>query len=200
MKRHEFMEVLGNYLHDLPSQEANEAKRYYDELIMDAVESGNDEEEFIASLGEMGEIAGRIRSEADVNRAVSKPGMSNWAKAMMAVLGILATPIALPLAAAVLLIFMALIITVVALVIAIFAALVAGLFYAGWVLVRLPFSFGSVGMIFTAIGLAVLGGIGAYYLLKATFKATGILIRKIYLSASKRRASKEQRVQKEEYR
>jgi uncharacterized membrane protein len=200
VKRHEFLEVLGNYLHDLPSAEANDAKRYYDELIMDAVENGNDEEEFIASLGDMGDIAGRIRSEADINRAVSKPGMSNWAKAMIAVLGILATPIALPLAAAVLLVFLALIVTAVAVVIAIFAALVAGLAYAGWALVRLPFSFGSVGIIFTAIGLAVLGGMGAYYLLRVTFKGTGILFRKIYVFANEKRAEREQRAQKEESR
>jgi uncharacterized membrane protein len=200
LKKHEFLEVLGNYLHDLPSAEANAAKAYYDELITDAVENGNDEDEFIVSLGQMNEIAGRIRADADVNRAVAKPGMSNWAKALIAVLGILATPIALPLAAAVLMIFISLIIVMVAVVITVFAVLVAGLIYAGWAIVRLPFSFGSVGMVFTAIGIAVLGGMGAYYLLKATFKGTGILIRKIYVFAGKKRSAREQRIQKEEVR
>lgn len=62
MNRSEFFLSLANALQGMPEQDKQDALSYFDELISDkAQDSGCSEEEAIASLGPIGEIASSIR-------------------------------------------------------------------------------------------------------------------------------------------
>lgn len=63
MKKNEFLSILKKELSYMARQEQNEILDYYDEMINDAVESGESERDFIASLGSVDEIARNIRKD-----------------------------------------------------------------------------------------------------------------------------------------
>ena len=193
MNKQEFLEILGNHLHDLPYADVSDAKQYYDELISDAVESGKDEAQFIASLGIMSEITGRIKAESNVNRAVTKPGMSTWGKALLTILGVCATPIALPIAIALLAVLFALVVTVIAVAVAVVAAAFGGLVAALWLLFTTPLSLSSSGIILTALGFATLVTMGAYHLVRNTFKMLSMMIRRAYRRIMRKRDDKKRK-------
>ena len=190
MNKQEFLEILGNHLHDLPYADVSDAKQYYDELISDAVESGKDEEAFIASLGIMSEITGRIKAESTVNRAVTKPGMSTWGKALFVILGVCATPIALPIAIALLAVVFAVVVAIIATAIALVAATGGALATAFWLFFTTPLSLSSVGMILTALGFATVVAMGAFYLIRGTFKLLSVMIRRAYRRIMRKRDNK----------
>ena len=187
MMRQEFLEKLGNYLNDASYAEVEDAKRYYDELILDAVESGRDEAEFIASLGIMDEIASQIKTKITVNEAVRKPGMKNWAKAAIALLSICATPIALPLIILVVALAITVLILVIAAAVTIGALIISGVFTAFWLLFTVPLSFGSIGFAIGLTGIALLIGLLGYYMVIGTLKMFGIATKKAYSAVTNRK-------------
>lgn len=65
MNRESYIKTLKQYARHLPAHEREEIVFYYDEIIRDAVENGQDETTFIAGLGHPSEI---IQSTADDKR------------------------------------------------------------------------------------------------------------------------------------
>lgn len=141
MKRVEYLNRLSACLDGhLSSAEIKNAVFYYDELIMEAVEAGRDEEEVIASLGSVEEIVAQIKAEAFFQRAEQKGKMSGYLKAIIAVLGIFAVPIAVPLAIAVIAVIFSLLVALVSIVFSIFAV---------------AFSIGIASIVLVGIGVAM---------------------------------------------
>ena len=63
MKREEFTEALKLALRDLPEQEIQSSLAYFNEMIDDRIDEGMTEEEAIADMGRVDEIAAKLLAE-----------------------------------------------------------------------------------------------------------------------------------------
>ena len=63
MKREEFTEALKLALRDLPEQEIQSSLAYFNEMIDDRIDEGMTEEEAVADLGRVDEIAAKLLAE-----------------------------------------------------------------------------------------------------------------------------------------
>ena len=157
MNRFEFIAQLKNKLRSLPAEEIANAAAYYEEYFDDA--GPENEQSVIAELGSPSGVASKIIGEfaikkVDDGKGTTKAGLSAiW----VVVLGIFASPIALPLAIAVVAVVFALIVTIFAVLFALGAtavALVLGGIVTFAVSVVLLFSDFATAMFF--IGAALL--------------------------------------------
>ncbi len=65
MRKREFLEKLRTNLKTVRNNESDEILSYYDEIIQDAVDNGENEAEFISKLGSIDEIIETIRKDVD---------------------------------------------------------------------------------------------------------------------------------------
>ena len=74
MKREEFIEALKLALNNLPEQEIQSSLAYFNEMIDDRIDEGMTEEEAIADMGRVDEIATKLLAENQtlVNRVKDK--------------------------------------------------------------------------------------------------------------------------------
>ena len=63
MNREDFLSALSERIQALPADEKNTVYEYYNEIILDNMDSGMDEAEVIAALGDIDDIAAKILSE-----------------------------------------------------------------------------------------------------------------------------------------
>ena len=63
MKKLEFINELGAQLHSMPAEEVRPLLDYYMEIVADRMEDGMTEEEAVASLGPIPELAEKILAE-----------------------------------------------------------------------------------------------------------------------------------------
>ena len=63
MKREEFIEALKLALNNLPEQEIQSSLAYFNEMIDDRIDEGMTEEEAVADLGRVDEIAAKLLAE-----------------------------------------------------------------------------------------------------------------------------------------
>lgn len=151
MNKDDFLRTLRNALQDLPQEEIDAAMRYYEEYLSDA-EDGN-LEEALKSLDKPSAIAAQIRAEFALKELRKQP--SNTKKGISAAwlvfLGILATPIALPLALVIIAVFFSLLIAVASVLFA-FAVTSVALIVAG-------IAAGAISMaaLLTNVGTGLLG-------------------------------------------
>ncbi len=65
MRKREFLDKLRTNLQTVRKTESEEILSYYDEIIQDAVDNGENESEFISKLGSIDEIVETIRKDVD---------------------------------------------------------------------------------------------------------------------------------------
>lgn len=76
MRRLDFLEALSEKLNALPQVEINRSVAYYDEMIEDRMEDGMAEEEAVAALGDLNEIAQDILKGLRVSPTPSRTPVS----------------------------------------------------------------------------------------------------------------------------
>ena len=180
MNKKKFLRALRMKLISLPAQERNDIIDYYSEIIGDGVESGKSEEEVIASLGSVGEVAKRIIDERRGD-GVKSSGAKNAAVATGLVLG---SPVWLPLLIVLFVCCIAVAIAVVSVLAALFAAALALMlaFIAGLVSCFILLSANPLGAVFQvgagllSLGLGILLALGLVKVSKYFFKAVKFLI------------------------
>lgn len=148
MNKNEFIEKLRVRLEGYKEEDAKGVLEYYDELISEAVEAGKDEAEEIAKLGTIDSIIKKIEIERKVQKVEEKPTLSNGMIAIIAILGVITSPL-----------WLVLIPVIGVLIIAVFIVLIA-LILSGVAIV--------LALIIALIGLLV-GGFGAFS------SATGVI-------------------------
>ena len=156
MNKQEFLSKLKNSLSRLPKKEVDERIEFYSEMIDDRVEDGLSEEQAVAGLGTVEQVATQIVSEIPLSRIVTeriKP--KRKMKAWEIVFLVVGSPI-----------WLALLISAFAIAISLYAVLWA-LVVSAWAVV-ISFGAGVVGgvlggllMIFTSNALSGLALIGA---------------------------------------
>lgn len=167
MNKQEFFAVLKYEIRSIPKEEQEKAFFYYREIIDDAIEDGATEEEAIARLGSIEDIAREIYISNDKIRINKMPaGRKLWVTVLL-VLGF-------PIWGSLLIVFLILIaVAFVLLFIPVFvlAILAISLFASGiYAIAGTPFLFMEsvpymlvqLGMGISALGLCVLSGIGFY--------------------------------------
>lgn len=168
MNRIEYLTALQSHLSMMPASESTRICDYYYEFISDAVDSGEQEEEVIAALGDPAALAYKLTTEQSFEAAKKNPGPSNMAKVLLGLLGILAFPIAFPVAIAVLAVAFALVVAIisigVALLVALFASIFAALGLFAQAIAMIPsnpaVSVFMIGLSLLAAGIFLLGLIG----------------------------------------
>ena len=163
MNKNEFLGELRHRLKRLPEEEIANAISYYEEYINEAGESN--EAKAIADLGGPGVVAAKIIGEyaasdsADENRKSKGKG-----KLWIVILAICASPIAIPIVAAIVMMVVALGISVASLILAAATFLLGGVIYVFVGIWALFHSF-ATGLFYMGAGLIVtaLGLLSVYY-------------------------------------
>ena len=157
MNKHEFMSQLKKHLRKLPFDEVKEVVEYYEQYFDDAGEEN--EQAVLMELGSSSAVASQIIASyaAKDSGKSAKHGLST---AWQVILAVFASPIALPLALAVVILALALVITMIAIVISIGATgigLLASGIVSGVTSVSIVMQSLSTALFFLGLGLAASG-------------------------------------------
>jgi uncharacterized membrane protein len=140
--------------------DADDVIQYYDELISDKIEAGEKEKNIIKEIGSINDIVGNLKVEAKVKKANKQPSLSNGVKALIAILGVLALPILIPVVIVVGALVFALAAVIFALLIAAGSIILAGVVTIAYLVVMLFSSgFSFEASIFAIGACAILVGI-----------------------------------------
>lgn len=184
MNKQEFLAALARELEPLPREERYQTLRYYDELIDDRLEDGQEEEAVIQSLGDPKAVAEELLGEEE-QPLVPGRGLRVW----VIVLLVLGFPLwgSLLVTAAVVLLCVFLCLFLPAFVLGVMAlSLLAGAVLG---VVGTPFLIADTGLAagLFQLGLAALCAVGFWYTGKATVKAGKALWRWLKRSVGKGR-------------
>jgi len=102
MLRDEFLTLLGG---QVDPGERERVCGYYAEMIDDRMEAGEDEAEVIAGFGDLRGVVQALEVQRKVRAFNEKPSMSGGAAALIAAVCLFASPVALPLAITLLVLF-----------------------------------------------------------------------------------------------
>ncbi len=161
MNKQEYLNSLENALSGLPREEINKSLDFYAEMLDDAVENGEAEEDAVARLGSVDETAQKIINETPLAKLVRENVKKhNWSGAEIALIIIL-SPLWVPLVTAMFAVALSLYLSLWAIAAAMFitcagfaagglACLAAAPFIAMSILFKAALSFG--------VGLMLLGG------------------------------------------
>lgn len=181
MNKQDYLNDLRKKLKGIPKEDLEDAIRYYDELMSDMDVS--DSEDVSARLGSPKDVARSIIDETTVKYAeevqnshkIKNSGKVIW----LTILGILSTPVSIPLAIALFAVSFVIFITLFAMYIAFFAAAIA-LCLGGLVTAGLAFIIPGVanklawcGLGVISAGLGLLLGYGLICLIKVVVKGIG---------------------------
>jgi uncharacterized membrane protein len=194
MQPNEYIRQLGKHLKKVPEQERNEALAYYAEYIADAGPEG--EQQVMDNLGSPARLAASIRSDLAVLALdENEPGLKKGLSAVwIGVLGVLAAPVALPLAIAAFAVIFSIFISIFAvcfsLIVGAIAVLVSGLACFVFGIVLIPQS-GPTALFYIGGGLVVMA-IGFFFCLGMILLSSVIFkgIAKLFAHIRKRRAIK----------
>lgn len=196
MNKNQFIEELKKRLKGLSEIDINKSVDYYGELIDDSIEDGMSEEEAIASLGNIDDIATQIVMDTPITKLVKeKVKHRRTLRVWEIILMVLGSPIWLSLGIAVLsvvfsvyisvwAIIVSLLVTVFALFVSAFAFLIA----AVWLLFTKAFLQSALflGVAFVIAGVTILLYLGTYYTAKGIIILTKSLFKSIKRSFAKK--------------
>ena len=187
MNKAEFLGQLYGALNKLPQYEIDQSMAFYAEMIDDRVEEGIPEEEAVASLGNVNEIAAQIIAETPIvpkTIAKAKTGSRTLNIVLLIVFSPIWVPIAIAFLAAVFSIYIAIWAVIVSLWAVVFSFVVAGIasiFAAGYLMVTLyPLTaLLGLGLGLISIGIGLLCFFGVLAISKGLFNLTKLFFRKI---------------------
>lgn len=188
MNKAQFLDALRRGLSQLPPEEIDKQLAYYSELIDDMVEDGMTEYEAVEHLGSVQEIYENILLDMPLPLLVkskSKP-KGGWS-ALAIILVVLGFPVWFSILAALFAVVLAVYVSIWAVGISVFAAVLAiavaavvlAVFFFILLLKNIPAAILALGVGFVLAAIALLLGIGAFYLCKGIVKATAAMGRGI---------------------
>ena len=186
MTKLEFILTLHKKLSDLPQEEVEERLRFYTEMIEDRMEDGVREEEAVAVVGTIDEIAAQIQAEVSAVKTEKEPPKKQHKGGQIALL-ILGSPLWVPLLIAAFAVGLSLYISWWAVMISLWAAfgsmvacgvagMVSGVFFAlGG---KGTTGLATLGVSVACLGLAIFLFLGCKALTDATIRLTAKLFRR----------------------
>ena len=197
MKKQEFLNELAAALHNLPREERYRTLSYYDELIDDRMEDGQNEEEAVSGLGDPESVAREILGEEEEETPDSTgTGRRVWVIVLL-VLGfplwgsLLLTGLCLLLTLYILLFVP--VIVLVGLALGFLAAALLGMVGTPFLVLDvgilsggLPAGLFQLGMAVALLGLSVLSAVGLYYTTKGIVRVSKWIWRWLWRSLTKK--------------
>lgn len=186
MTKEIFLNELANKLHQLPQKEVKQHLSYYEELLNDMLEDGISQEDAVAKLGNINEIAQEILCEQPIsvlvkNRVRPKKG---WTGPAIAV-AVLGAPMWIPLVLSFIITAAAIAFSIVAIIFSIF--LVAVSFALAGILILMrgisilfistSYAVFAIGIGFLMLGLACLLTLAVEYASVGFYRGTQWLLR-----------------------
>lgn len=177
MNKAQFLQLLTEKLRQLPPEEIERQRAYYDELISDMMEDGLSEAEAVEKLGDLSAIADEILRDTPLPTLVKtriRP-KNGWTTAAILV-AILGAPLWIPLLLALLLTGFAVLCVIFAVIVSLFAA-VLSLGLAGIVVLVKSvtlFTLGPSYALFSLGAALLLLGLGCLGFLAAEYAAIGL--------------------------
>lgn len=158
-----FLRELEDRLHQLPANEVQRRKAYYEELIADMMEDGISEEDAVAKLGDLSEIVDEILKDTPFPTLVKTKVQQKrrWSAAAIT-LAVLGAPIWLSLLLALIAVVFSMVIAVCSIVLALFLTAVA-------------LGFAGIMSIIRGFGLFALGGGTALFVIGSGFVMLGLV-------------------------
>lgn len=150
MNKYEFLAQLRKALEAIPEEDARASVDYYAEMIDDRMEEGLPEEEAVAAIGDVKEIARNILAETPTEQR--QPRKMSWWEVVLIVLG---APVWLALLIAAAAVVFSLLVSLWSVVISLYATAFAlgvssiGCLLAGFITIKMP------GAIFVGLGAAM---------------------------------------------
>lgn len=191
MTKQEFLSALQDGLRGLPLSDIDERVSFYAELIADSVEEGVSEEEAVAAIGSVEEIAAQIVADTPLTRLVSVKIQSNRRLSPLEiVLLVLGSPVWLSLLIAIVAVALSLCVVIWSVVVSlwsVFAGLAASAFgclVGGIVFLCTGHTFSGLATIAAVLVCAGLS-IFALYGCKAVTKGAVLLTKKMGLAIKK---------------
>jgi uncharacterized membrane protein len=189
MTKSEFLAQLQAALNRLPQSEIDQSLAFYGEVIDDRIEDGMSEQDAVAQLGDINQIAAQIIAEAPfVSRTVAKAKSNKTNLALVIILLVVLSPLWLPLAVAVFVTVAAIFLTVWIVILSLWTAVLA-LFVTGCAgVVALFFLLAtgyplagllSAGGGLVCLGLSIFAFLGMLALSKGVWTFTKFIARKI---------------------
>ncbi|MBO4414834.1 MAG: DUF1700 domain-containing protein [Lachnospiraceae bacterium] len=177
MNKKEFMEKLEYYLRHLTDDDRNDALEYYSEYIDDL--GLTEDDDVCARIGDPKDVSRQIIAQTTERRIIEqtekKSVRGSGSILWLIILGIFASPIALPLAIAFAVILIAMVIVIGSVLVSFFIA-GGSMVIAGIALALFSFVSGSIAQVFVCIGSGlVVAGLGILILM-GTGKVTSLLI------------------------
>lgn len=186
MQKQEFLDKLKRKLSGLPQKEVRESLSFYSEIIDDRIEEGFSEEDAVAKIGSVNEVATQILEDIPFAKLAKetfkrKKGWRAWEIVLLA----LGSPIWLSLFISACAIVISLYAVVWSLVISLWATFVAlaasafGVFLTGGALILFEFPFTGLAMIGAS---AVCAGLSIFFFFgaKAAAKGSALLPKKLF--------------------
>ncbi len=178
MTKEAFLRELTGRLHQLPPEEVQRQRDYYEELLQDMMEDGMDEAEAVSKLGDPAQIAQDILQDMSLHTLVKtriRP-KHGWTTAAVAA-AIVGAPLWFPLGLALLATGFAVVISIWAVIFSIFAVvlslIVAGIFVFCKSFVLFPLGIG-IGLFSLGAGLLMLG-VGCLVFVAAYYGSAALL-------------------------
>lgn len=190
MNRNEFMAALKKQLRHLPKEDREDAIGYYEEYVLDL--NVSDEEDITAIVGTPKEVAANILAECTEKhyKEAKKEGHAKSTGVMvwLVILGILASPIAFPVALMILCLLFAVLLMAALIVLTVCVA-VLSIFFAGFVALTGVILAGGIvqrivclGMGLAFIGVGLLGIVVIVQLVKELSYGIVALFKKVFSS------------------
>lgn len=196
MKKQEFLNELAAALHNLPREERYRTLSYYDELIDDRMEDGQNEEEAVSGLGDPESVAREILGEEEEAPVSTGTGRRVWVIVLL-VLGfplwgsLLLTGLCLLLTLYILLFVP--VIVLVGLALGFLAAALLGMVGTPFLVLDvgilsggLPAGLFQLGMAVALLGLSVLSAVGLHYTTKGIVRVSKWIWRWLWRSLTKK--------------
>lgn len=187
MNKKEFLQGLRDRLNAYPKEELDRSIGYWSEMVEDRIEDGATEEEAVASLGDIDEIAKQIEYELPLKTIIQHSGRENrengktkrkGVSAWIIVLLVVGAPLWLPIGLSVLLVLFALLVAIWAIDISLWAVMVSGAACVVAGIASIVFGLlhgvGILALLGAAVTLAG-AGIGILMFLAAYWFAKGII-------------------------
>ena len=184
MMKHEFLNQLDAQLSQLPPHERQKSQSYYAEMIDDRMEEGMTEEEAVAALGDVVELARQVLMETPLQTLIKSKMRTNkrW-ETWEIVLFILGFPLWFPLLIAFFAVVFCIYVAVWSVIVSLFAvavclaivgmAMVAACFVA--IFTGTPAWAVLLGAGFALMGVGILSFIGMCWFSKVLVKGTGVM-------------------------
>jgi|SRR5690554_1699153 len=191
MNKEKFYENIRKKLNGFKKEEVDGIIEYYDELVNDKIESGLSEEEVISSFGDIDDMINEIKANLVMERSEKRE--ANVLKNFLIILGVISSPILLPLAIVFSLVFFIILLVIVILLFSFSVSAIAVLLSVVLASIELIFTSREIGLTLILLGSGLIASSLLWFITIEIFRLGKYLlnaINKLFIQKLKKKKNK----------